>query len=210
MGCKYTAEYIDLVNDLMFISGDEHGDYGQIKAEFKEKRKIENKKIEDKWLGYIRSVSSKKKNGKIREVDLYEPIANWLQDDEEFLDGEVTYDTATTAMDGYLKEEGLTDLYPEMADFNQKPDVVGLRHGNKYSVFIEVKLGALNLQDLGQLQGYCVMANPDRAILVSPQGPGRELVSLLLSFPEILDFGNGNRIELGQWNAQKKIFQERE
>ena len=210
MGCKYTAEYIDLVNDLMFISGDEQVDYGQIKAEFEEKRKIENKKIEDKWLGYIRSVSSKKKNGKIREVDLYEPIANWLQDDEEFLDGEVTYDTATTAMDGYLKEEGLTDLYPEMADFNQKPDVVGLRHGNKYSVFIEVKLGALNLQDLGQLQGYCVMANPDRAILVSPQGPGKELVSLLLSFPEILDFGNGNRIELGQWNAQRKIFQERE
>ena len=207
MGCKYTAEYIDFVDNLMFINGTDQGDYDQIIAEFEEIREIKNREVEDKWNGYKRRVSSKKKSGGTKESDLYEPIANWLQDDEEFLDGEVTYDTATTAMDGYLKEEELTDLYPEMADFNQKPDVVGLKHQNKHSVFIEVKIGALNLQDLGQLQGYCVMANPDRAILVSPKGPGRELVSFLLSFPEVLRFGNGKRIEVGLWNMRNEKFE---
>ncbi len=206
MGCKYTSDVINSVDDLIFINGTGKGEYNQIIAEFEEIRENKNQDIEDKWKNYERLITSKKKKGKINESDLYEPIAKWLEVDEEFLDGEVTYDTATNAMDGYINEEGLTDLYYEMADFNQKPDVVGLRHQYKYSVFIEVKLGALNLQDLGQLQGYCVMANPNRAILTSPKGPSRELVSFLLSFPEVLNFANGKRIEVGTWNKQDREF----
>ena len=208
MGCMYTAKFIDSTNDLIFINGTGDGEYSEIVSEFLQLRKEKTDKIMAKWQNYQRQVISKKSGSKLKEEDLYEPIAEWLQNDESLADNEVTFDTATTAMDGYLHEEGLEGLYPQMADFNQKPDVVGLKHDGSRSVFIEVKLGALNLQDLGQLLGYCVMASPDRAILVSPKGPGKDLVAFLLSFPEVLEFGNGNRIEVGQWDQSNSKYQD--
>ena len=208
MGCEYTAKCISATTDLLFINGTGEGDVTTEAARIAAIRADKDTAVQAKWKGYVRKKAASQKSTGIKEVELYEPIAEWLQNDESLADNEVTFDTATTAMDGYLHEEGLEGLYPQMADFNQKPDVVGLKHDGSRSVFIEVKLGALNLQDLGQLLGYCVMANPDRAILVSPKGPGKDLVAFLMAFPEVLEFGNGNRIEVGQWDQSNSKFQD--
>ena len=191
---------------LLFLTGKESGNLNNAQKERDVKRQDALDKIIDREKKNAAKKAAKPVTRAPRqkpEEKLYEPIANWLSKDEKLAADEVTYDTSVQTMDQYLKANKLTGIFPGLADFNQKPDVVGLRKNDGFVVFIEVKAGSLSLTDLGQLLGYCMMADPDRAILISPSGPSGELALMLSSVPGLLEFGAGKRIQVGEWDDKK-------
>ena len=73
--------------------------------------------------------------------------------------------------------------------------------------FIEAKKTQLNLQNLGQLQIYCKLCDPEEAFLLSSIGLGSlDKVLRLLNREELLDFGTGKKIKkikVGRWDLSK-------
>jgi len=208
MGCKQTSTcFAGSTNkNLLFLTGKESVNLNNAQKERDVKRQDALDKIIDREKKNAAKKAAKPVTRAPRqkpEEKLYEPIANWLSKDEKLAADEVTYDTSVQTMDQYLKVNKLTGIFPGLADFNQKPDVVGLRKNDGFVVFIEVKAGSLSLTDLGQLLGYCMMADPDRAILISPSGPSGELALMLSSVPGLLEFGAGKRIQVGEWDDKK-------
>ena len=54
------------------------------------------------------------------------------------------------------------------------------------------------MANVGQLLGYCMVAQPKEAILVSNKMPASSLIRSIQSNPGILDYGAG-RISLAVW-----------
>ena len=73
---------------------------------------------------------------------------------------------------------------------------------SKKVLMAEIKVTELSLKDLGQLRGYCLVANPEYAILVSNKEPSLSLKKILKLHPDILIY-NDKKIELGIWNDKK-------
>lgn len=73
--------------------------------------------------------------------------------------------------------------------------------------FIEAKKTQLNLQNLGQLQIYCKLCDPEGAYLLSSAGlGGLDKVLKILKREDLLDFGSGKRIKkikVGRWDLSK-------
>ena len=65
-----------------------------------------------------------------------------------------------------------------------------------YSPFIESKITALNLANVGQLVGYCLIADPEYAYLISTKQVSAGLKKILTSYPELLSY-NGKKIQIG-------------
>ena len=56
---------------------------------------------------------------------------------------------------------------------------------------------------VGQLIGYCLVAQPKEAFLLSTQLLAPRLVNALSANPEVLNYGAGQRIQLGQILGKK-------
>jgi hypothetical protein len=55
---------------------------------------------------------------------------------------------------------------------------------------------------VGQLLGYCLVAQPKEAFLLSTQLLSPRLVNALSARPEVLNYGNGQRIQIGLIKGQ--------
>jgi hypothetical protein len=71
---------------------------------------------------------------------------------------------------------------------------------------MEVKANELVLQDLGQLLGYCLVANPLEAILVAPKQPSLSLIKILKTNSNLLEYSEGKKIEIATWMNGKLDF----
>ena len=69
---------------------------------------------------------------------------------------------------------------------------------SKKLIFVESKVDALDMRMVGQLIGYCLVAQPKEAFLLSTQSLSPRLVNALSAKPEVLIYGNGQRIQIGQ------------
>ena len=211
MGCKQTEKcYNNSSNpELLILAGDDTGDIELERKRISEERERKTKIIEERRKLQLRNkeIENQLKNRKKRqypEIKLYQPISEWLKITEKLLHDEVTYDTSVTTIDAYLKIQKITKYFPSLTDFTQKPDIVGLRKKDSSVIFIEVKAGSLSLTNLGQLLGYCLMADPDKAFLISPGGPSLDLIDILSSNAELLDYGSNRRIQVGKWHDKEK------
>ena len=70
---------------------------------------------------------------------------------------------------------------------------------------MEVKVDELTLIDLGQLLGYCLVANPKQAILVLPK-PNLNLKRILNLKPELLYYSQEKKIEIANWIDNRCVF----
>lgn len=70
---------------------------------------------------------------------------------------------------------------------------------SKKLVFVEVKDEGLTIQSIGQLLGYCLVAQPEEAILVSPEEPNMALKLLLTADSSFLQYGQDLRIKIATW-----------
>lgn len=211
MGCKQTEKcYNNSSNpELLILAGDDIGDIKPEQERISREREKKTNIIEERRKLQLQNkeIENQLKNRKKRqypEIKLYQPISEWLKKTEGLLDDEVTYDTSTMSIDAYLKIQKITQYFPLLTDFTQKPDIVGLRKKDSLVIFIEVKAGSLSITNLGQLLGYCLMADPDKAFLISPGGPALDLINILSSNIELLDYGINKKIQVGKWDEKEK------
>ncbi len=103
-------------------------------------------------------------------------------------------------LSSYLKDqpEEFIELFEECEEFKIRPDLVGFDKNDKKLVFVESKVDILDMRMVGQLLGYCLVAQPKEAFLLSTQLLSPRLVNALSAKPDILNYGDGQRIQIGQ------------
>ena len=105
-----------------------------------------------------------------KEKNTYPVLVEWLK---KFIFNDISedsgvYDTSLQTISSFSSNDEV--LFSELNNLEQlsiKPDVVGISRKNYKTFFIESKITILGLKELGQLIGYCMVANPDKAFLIS-------------------------------------------
>lgn len=145
----------------------------------------------------------------MREVDLYEPMCQWLHTylQDKFKDHKIiTVITNNERLDRVLRRY---DIVKEMANgIDIQIDILGIAYKRKTAklFFIEAKKNSLSLRDLGQLWGYCKLVDPEEAFLMTSSDLG-SLNKILNIFKreDLLDFGDGTKIKkmkVAVWNTK--------
>lgn len=147
------------------------------------------------------------------ERSLYPPVRSWL---EKWLrrryKNVVTFDTSDRKLTQVVPELGISEMLPDhWVSWDIRVDILGIgynrRSPNEIALaFVECKTKPINLQHLGQLLGYCLVANPAHAFLISPAGISNALFKLLDVYrrESILLYGDSRRtrkIYLARWDV---------
>lgn len=93
-------------------------------------------------------------------------------------------------------------------NFKIKPDIVGFLRDTKELIFVEVKDEELTIQSIGQLLGYCLVAQPKEAVLVSPKEPTMALKLLLTADTSFLAYAPDKKIKIATWRNNKFSYLE--
>lgn len=174
-------------------------EYDEIRKKITAEKIASHKKVEAK----IKKESNERGNP---EKELYEPIGIWFQDylKEKMKNEAVVHDTSSQYLDNFVAgREELFDLFDFCEEFKIKPDLVGFIAEKKELGFVEVKIGELTLKDIGQLLGYCLVANPVVAFLISPKPPSITLIKTLKANPSLLYYSKNEKILIGTWKGKK-------
>jgi len=214
MGCSFLKKFIEkLKNPEVFSLIGKDENFNLVKLE--KVLDAERKKItEEIYLQHKKETKEKKvkikKAEKRIEKDLYSPIANYLKEAliQKYEENIETFDTSSVNLNAFLKDKSgnLLDLFTYCERFVIKPDVVGFLLDSRKMIFVEVKVTQLDLKSLGQLLGYCLVANPIEAILISSEKPSTSLIKILKAKPGLLSYSKGKRIKIGIWEENKIIL----
>ena len=115
------------------------------------------------------------------------------------------YITNYSTLSSFMKDQPdkFIELFEECEEYKIRPDLVGFDMKDKKLIFVESKVDTLDMRMVGQLVGYCLVAQPKEAFLLSTQSLSPRLVNALSAKPEVLSYGNGQRIQIGQIKDQK-------
>lgn len=143
----------------------------------------------------------------MKEIELYEPMKNWLLN---YLSNKyktatiIVEDTHSERLDKALYRNGIVNDVATGIDI--QIDVLGIVKEKKgYKLFfIEAKKTSLTLRDLGQLWAYCKLIDPEEAFLLTSADLG-SLNKILNVYKreDLLDFGDGKKIKkmkIAIWN----------
>ena len=135
-----------------------------------------------------------------KEQETYAPLAEFFKKSlsVKYSEPVETFDTSSGNLSLFLRNnnEHLLEAFDYCNRFRIRPDVVGFLTKSKRLVFIESKITPLDLKALGQLVGYCLVAQPEEAILVSTVLPSMTLIKLLKARPDLIYYGSGKKIQL--------------
>lgn len=149
-----------------------------------------------------------------READMYQEVLDWLR---RFLVSRfprtdtMVYDTHAGELKDYIMRNGLRRFFREdlWQTYEISVDITGfiVTKDNLRLVFVECKNRKVTLRDLSQLLGYCRIARPSLAYLISPHGVVDSLKALILRYSrtDILqyDWPSGRQpsyITLARWS----------
>jgi len=143
----------------------------------------------------------------LSEADTYEPQQEWLQKylEEKFPESRIdTFVVAYSDMSSFFSRSG-NDTHTELVnEYDIRPDVVGIIDGKKI-VFIESKITLLGIKEIGQLLGYCLVAEPEIAILCSTKDSSGKLTTIL-PHKELLEFNGNKKILCANWDQENKTM----
>ncbi|MDW8222585.1 MAG: hypothetical protein RMJ82_06525 [Gemmatales bacterium] len=152
----------------------------------------------------------------MREEDLYPQVGQWLlaflKEYYPKFNRLVLPDTHQRPLKHVLQTVGLAHLFPELATWDVRVDIVGLVQKDSQKAhlfFVELKLNNLRLIDVGQLLVYSRVCKPTLSLLLSPRGLTEDLSDLLVAFRrlDILGYqgppGSSNCLHLGKWNLER-------
>lgn len=203
MGCKYALGKIN-GNINYYNTGIENcSDANSILQEFHSIRKIRTLKSVESGQKIINQKEEKERKN-IRtnpEQQLYAPMCEYLSKVlvEKYNQDVIVHDTSAFYLDKFIVQNGLEEEFEFCENFKIKPDIVCFLREDKELVFVEVKDEELTIQSIGQLLGYCLVAKPKEAILVSPKEPNMALKLLLSANSDFLKYGDNNRIKIATW-----------
>lgn len=144
------------------------------------------------------------------EKELYPQITKWLYG---FLKQRhkkteiIVEDTHKIHLSDFLMRIGLQDSFPEFNAYDIKVDITGVINSTRkaHLVFIECKMKAVRLLDVGQLLGYSLVAKPLYSCLLSPEGISDPLNRLLKVYGryDILRYGKELTLKIAQWDYNR-------
>ncbi|WP_407487131.1 hypothetical protein [Acinetobacter baumannii] len=153
-----------------------------------------------------------------KESDLYQPIIKWLDNELKSNHNSfdhIIYDVSAHNFNFLLTRAPLEiiDIFEYCQKYQIKPDIVALIPSRTNLVLIEVKITPLNIENLGQLLGYCLVSQPELAILISDKPLSSSLILSIKRNPKVLNYtdkyGNLKRIKLAQWiNNSVKFYED--
>jgi hypothetical protein len=211
MGCKFLKELIDSSKnpEYFFLTGvNENGDVAAVKKEMDARSMELQKEI---FAAHPEKPKAEKIETKFQihreqEKALYEPLTNHLKIylTEKYGEPAEAFDTSAGNLNLFLKNKNtdLLEVFDYCDKFRIRPDVVGFLTASKRIFFEEAKITQLDLKALGQLLGYCFVAQPEEAILISSKAPSLALIKVLKARPDLLEYGTGKRIQIGTWKNE--------
>ena len=143
----------------------------------------------------------------LKEIDTYEPLRVWAENHfkEKFNKKIKAFDTSKYNVNYYFSDERIESNILNLDDMNIKPDIVGIKENLKDIVIIESKITSLSVEDLGQILGYCLVAEPTDAFLISTEDLSPSLMTIIINNNSILDYGKG-KIEIGKLTNNKVVL----
>ncbi len=149
--------------------------------------------------------TSKRVSGGELESDTYPILINWLDRYITKCAGgrSFSFDTSSQTLFHFFSSkaeniEVLYDVFSDLENLSIRPDVVGFSDEEKELYFIESKITSLGLKELGQLMGYCHVANPKEAFLVTTKSISAPLMKAVQRNREIIKYGNGREVRFGR------------
>ena len=147
----------------------------------------------------------------LREREMYIPVAHWL---ESFLQARHrsrairAFDTSAVQLYRWIEQQGLQKDFPEYLAYDVRVDVTAIvqeAHRARLA-FVECKLHAVTLRDVSQILGYCRVARPQSAWIVSPRGISTHLAYLLRTYHrfDVLEYTPSRPIRIATWNHSRR------
>lgn len=204
MGCTFlkdlqskakNAESFALTGDL-----DSKDTSVKINEEFDKVRNELTKEATERKVVKKVSVKRRMSEKDLAEQAMYAPLTVFFKDylTEKYKESADTFDTSAGNLNLFLqnKNRELLDVFDYCDKYRIRPDVVGFLEKQKAVAFIEAKITPLDLKCVGQLMGYCLVAQPIEAMLISTKSPSLTLVRVLKARPDLLTYAPGRRIQL--------------
>jgi len=137
------------------------------------------------------------------EVDTYEPFRQWMESAMKVDDPRsIAWITSSQNLGNILRSLSYEDvnLIEGIEELRIRPDIVGFSPSTQKFSFIESKITKINLREIGQLMGYCLVAQPDKAFLISTQPTEPYVLEQIRSEPDLLEYGENRRISLAYFD----------
>jgi len=204
MGCKFiqSIKNNSSIPDLFEKTGiqDYRENSNNIIEEFNNKSQILFNDIQNKYQSKLQSKTKTtlRNNFKLlddypKEKDTYPVLVEWLKKfiKDDIQEDSGVYDTSLQTISNFSSnDESLFSRFNNLDQLSIKPDVVGISKENFKTFFIESKITILGLKELGQLIGYCMVANPDKAFLISTKTISDSLLKSIQRNRNILQYFN--------------------
>ncbi len=211
MGCKFLSELqSNSKNPVYFALTGETESSGNVDALLKERDAISTQLREEAFAKGVEP--SEKKQKAVRDEDgilessLYAPLSVYLHEylATKYKEDVITFDTSAGNLNLFLKNRNpsLLEVFDYCEQYRIRPDIVGFLTATRRIAFIEAKITPLDLKAIGQLLGYCFVAQPEEAILVSNRPVATSLVMVLKARPDLLEYSEGKYIKLGVWTGK--------
>ncbi|MGQ9723737.1 MAG: hypothetical protein ACUVXA_20760 [Candidatus Jordarchaeum sp.] len=144
------------------------------------------------------------------EKEIYPDIQEWLLNllKREYKKYDIkVYDTHAKFLSKFLVQENFHTYFPDFQSYEIKVDITGVitKGDTAKLAFVECKLRPITLRDISQLIGYSKVANPIKAIILSPEDvsdPVSYLFRTLRRYDVLLY--NKNKVIIGKWDENKK------
>src|SRR5437870_601001 len=110
----------------------------------------------------------------VTEREMYPPVRNWLErllKQRHRASRVAVFDSAQRSLARIIDQQDLgANLRPEWRSWEIFVDVVGfaVTAQTTHLALVECKLAPINIRDLSQILGYCYVALPAHAYILSP------------------------------------------
>jgi len=217
LGCEYLnmKKNISSHPEMYELTGEDIDGYKEKLIEYtNQSEKLYNEivKKEKKNKSKTESQSTARAPRTSPEAETYEPLVNFFKKHlaHKYNEPVEVFDTSSGNLNLFIKNKRL-DILNELENFEKyriRPDVVGFLNKQKKLIFVESKITTLDLSALGQLIGYCLVAKPIEAILVSTRSPSPTFVRILKANKNILKYDDDKTIQIATLTDNQVIFED--
>ena len=215
MGCKLLNKILlESPNRSLFeITGriDNDENYQEIIRQYRKEADRKAKQIKDNYVPPKQNSSVNRPRTNPEQLT-YPLLKTWLENYAENHYGKdtIVFDSSNQTLDSYIQNISNISSHLinniELYKLHIRPDVVAFIPGIENFIFIESKVTKLGLKELGQLIGYCMVAQPEEAFLISTKGLSTSLMRILSIDKSILKYAKNKSIQIGMLDEDQVII----